>query len=94
MREPILHCTASEAQLNAESAAANHGDHAVDQGGGQRQNIKAAPAERAAQAAVKRVPLEAKQAEAEARLGRPRKMAIRAFDPTTGKVGKASRLPQ
>ncbi len=42
-------------------------------GNGQRQNTKAAQAERAVKAAAKRVALAAKQAEAEARMGRPRK---------------------
>jgi transposase len=42
-------------------------------GRGQRQNTKAAKAERAAKAAAKREALAAKRAEAEARMGRPRK---------------------
>jgi hypothetical protein len=42
-------------------------------GKGQLQNTKAAKAERAAKAAAKREALEAKRAEAEARIGRPRK---------------------
>jgi transposase len=43
-------------------------------GRGQRQNTKAAQAERAARAAAKREALAAKQAEAAARMGRPRKV--------------------
>jgi transposase len=45
----------------------------VPTGNGQRQNTKAAQAERAAKAQAKRDALAAKQAEAEARMGRPRK---------------------